>query len=736
MGGDAFRGCGALTEFELPETVNLIGREAFSDCNSLTSVLIPGSIKSIQRYAFSNCKMLTEAIFGEGASIVGDAMFHSCKMLRRVMFPASMREVSRNAFEYCEELTEICVAEDNTCFFADNGALIFRNSKELYLAPRGIKGHYEIPREVRSIGEEAFGGEHLGAGCSGMTDVTIPETVTQISARAFQCCDGLTNVTIPGSVTSVSEWAFSLCRNMSSVTLQEGVKEIGKNAFYRCDKLKKITIPASLAHIHSQAFSDCPQVESFDISPDNKALQQKNGVVFSSDGSRLLFCPGKLSGTYQIPDGVKEISVSAFENCRELKELVMPRGIGTLRDRMFYGCARLNKVTIYNDYPGDNIGRLFGYYTENSRDYQRPSCMVTIRDAQNDQVCFEVLLADVLRHDAWGKNGTFDFKILDEIFDRYKDIDNRIITAYLRLKYPIDLDGMIKDKYQSLIKRNGHKLFPDLIAEDNVEMIKDFLDMGAISKTKIGSMIETASENGKPEITALLMDYNRKTFGEKKPSLRLTDKPIEEWTVKKEAPGLVWRYNGKEKEVILPVEVNGVRITGIADTVLKKPENYLAIEKITIPEGYRTIGKDAFSGCRNLKEVVFSSTLETMGENCFFGCVSLKRIELPDALTNWGPCSFANCSALEEVRLPARVQRIPAQTFMQCEKLKEIRFPKGLRSIGNEAFRYCISLKEIDLGENFTTLGDKAFYMTKLETVIFRGEKCSASSGICFDYCI
>ena len=740
IGNSAFYVCGALTELAIPETVERLGSEAFSSCNSLTSVRIPGSVKSIGKYAFSHCEALTEAEFSEGGSVVGNAMFSSCKKLRRVVIPASMREVCRNAFEYCKELTEICVAENNEQFFTANGALILRNNNELYLAPRGIKGLYEIPREASSIGEDAFGGEqHLGGGCSGMTDVRIPETVTHITSRAFQCCDGLTNVTIPGSVECIEDGAFSFCVNLLSVTLQEGIRKIGKHAFFRCDKLKTVTIPASLEHIHGEAFLSCTEIESFDVSPNHKSLQQKNGVVFSSDGSRLLLCPGKLSGTYRIPNGVKEISINAFESCRELRELLLPPGINALSDQLFYKCERLNKATVYNDYPGDNIGRLFGYYIENHRYriYPRSSFLITIRDVQSDTVCYEVLLGEsgynLLEH-TWGKNASFDFKELDSLFDSYKEMSNRLQTAYLRLKYPVDLEDASKDKYQKFIKRNGIKLLPELIAESRADVINDFLELGAVSKAKIDPLIEQATTMKNPEIATLLMDYKMKHYGESKPSFDLSDRANKLWESKKERPELVWRYNGTDTELTLPTELNGKTIIGVDDTVLKKPDNYQNIEKLVIPEGYRSIGKDAFSGCRNLKEVIFPSTLETLGENCFFGCVSLKHIELPNALTNWGPGSFANCSALEEVRLPSRVQRIPAQAFFQCVKLKTIAFPETLCAIGSEAFRYCPALKEIDLKENVSFLGARCFYMTELETVIIRGKECYAGDSPCFEY--
>ena len=71
-----------------------------------------------------------------------------------------------------------------------------------------------IPNSVTSIGKMAF------AGCSGLTSVTIGNSVTSIGSGAFRDCYGLTSVTIPNSVTSISEEAFRDCKSLKSVYCQ------------------------------------------------------------------------------------------------------------------------------------------------------------------------------------------------------------------------------------------------------------------------------------------------------------------------------------------------------------------------------------------------------------------------------------------------------------------------------------------------------------------------------------
>ena len=81
--------------------------------------------------------------------------------------------------------------------------------------------------------------------------------VTKIGEEAFRYCTGLTSITIPDSVTSIGDWAFSYCTGLTSITIPDSVTSIGDYTFWGCDSLTSITIPDSVKFINGNAFDYC-----------------------------------------------------------------------------------------------------------------------------------------------------------------------------------------------------------------------------------------------------------------------------------------------------------------------------------------------------------------------------------------------------------------------------------------------------------------------------------------------
>ena len=184
-----------------------------------------------------------------------------------------------------------------------------------------------IPSSVTSIGEFAF------KGCSGLTSLTIPSGVTSIGYSAFEGCSSLTSLTIPSSVTSIGYSAF-VRSGLTSLTIPSGVTSIGESTFYGCSGLINLTIPSSVTSIGNQAFSGCSGLTSLTI---------PSGVT-SIGRSAFSGCSGLTSLT--IPSSVTSIGESAFWDCSSLTSLTIPSGVTSIGEAAFSGCSGLTSLTI------------------------------------------------------------------------------------------------------------------------------------------------------------------------------------------------------------------------------------------------------------------------------------------------------------------------------------------------------------------------------------------------------
>ena len=105
-------------------------------------------------------------------------------------------------------------------------------------------------------------GDYVFNGCSGLTSLTLPSSVTKIGCYALSNCIGLTSLTLPSSVTEIGEGAFLNCRGLTNFTIPSGVTSIGHGAFFCCYGLISLTIPSCVTAIGSRAFNDCSGLTS------------------------------------------------------------------------------------------------------------------------------------------------------------------------------------------------------------------------------------------------------------------------------------------------------------------------------------------------------------------------------------------------------------------------------------------------------------------------------------------
>ncbi|MDE7348851.1 MAG: leucine-rich repeat protein [Clostridia bacterium] len=311
--GYAFEDCSSLTSIKLPSGLKTIGYWAFSYCSGLTEIVIPDGVTSIGAYAFKDCVNLTSVNIPRGVEILHRNLFSGCGSLISVELHSGITSVENDAFLHCDSLERVYINDleswcniefaslsSNPLYYAQNlyldGSLltdlvipdgvtqlkdyVFYNCRSL----TSIKLH----NGIAGVGDSAFYGcsnlagvyiSDLESWCSLefdysysnplnyagnlyldgslLTDLVIPDSVTQLNDYAFYNCRSLTSVELHGGITSVGKSAFKYCRSLTELTIPDGVTIIDDYAFYGCSGLIRVEIPLSVTQIGQEAFSGC-----------------------------------------------------------------------------------------------------------------------------------------------------------------------------------------------------------------------------------------------------------------------------------------------------------------------------------------------------------------------------------------------------------------------------------------------------------------------------------------------
>ena len=217
-----------------------------------------------------------------------------------------------------------------------------------------------IPDSVTSIGDSAFND------CKYLRWVTIQGGATVIGDSAFASCDSLTSVSIPGGALSIGEHAFSDCKKLTNVTISAGLTSIGAAAFSTCFSLNRITIPGTVTSIGAGAFSEygCQsladvsyggteaQWETVDVGTGNDALYAALDFARGScgaQGDNLTWALGangvlSISGSGDMADFNSQ---PPWVNLQDgIVSVFLPEGLTSIGNSAFSECWRMKSITI------------------------------------------------------------------------------------------------------------------------------------------------------------------------------------------------------------------------------------------------------------------------------------------------------------------------------------------------------------------------------------------------------
>ena len=290
-----------LETYVIKEGCKIICVRAFRDCTKLMSIEIPDSVTSIGTGAFSGCSSLESITL----PFVGDK-------------PHTATDDYQYPFGYIfgtDSYTGGTVTEQN----------VFGNS--VYCIPSSLKsviitGSSHIPRD-------AF------FGCTGLTRIEIPSSVTSIGVAAFSDCIGLTRIEIPDSVTSIGAGAFDGCSGLTRIEIPSSVTRIGDSAFDGTAWYNNQ--PDGLVYVGKVAYKYKGTM------PDNTNIVLADGTLEIA-GNAFSGCTGLTS--IEIPSGVTSIGDYAFEGCTGVTSIEIPGSVTSIGGEAFSGCTSLTSIVM------------------------------------------------------------------------------------------------------------------------------------------------------------------------------------------------------------------------------------------------------------------------------------------------------------------------------------------------------------------------------------------------------
>ena len=511
------------------------------------------------------------------------------------------------------------------------GVKYSKDWKRLLKAPLGLEGEYSIRKGVKVIGNSAF---WL---CSSLTNINIPNSVTNIGNEAFSGCKSLTKITIPSSVVNMNGNPFlgwdgdlynesegfiyeqQVLFNKDKTTLiayrskdtnysiSNGVTHIGDYAFYYDESLTSINIPNSVTNIGNCAFSNCESLTSINI---------PNGVTnigsFAFDGCNSLT-------NINIPNNVTNIEDGAFLGCESLTSINIPNSVTNIGDLAFSGCSSLTNINIPNSVT--NIGDKAFYNSESLTKINIPNSVINIGNSA---------------------------------FSGCSSLTKIIIPSSV-----VNMDGNPFLGWDGDL-HNESKAF---VYERQVLFNKDKTTLIAYRSKKTSYIIPNSVTNienyafsGCKSLTSIEIPNSVSNIGN-------------------------YAFSGCKSLTSIEIPNSVSNIGNYAFSGCK------SLTSINIPNSVTNIEDSAFSGCDSLTNINIPNSVTNVEDSAFSWCKSLTNINIPDSVTNIGDYAFSDCSSLTSINIPDSVTNIGKSAFGRCDNLPAKIKSDIIQRFGEEVFK-------------------------------------------------
>lgn len=336
-----------------------------------------------------------------------------------------------------------------------------------------------------------------------------------------------------------------------------------------------------------------------------------------------------------VPEGVKTIASSAFQNRSRFKNITLPETLEVIESEAFRSCSNLTKIDI-------------------------PENTVKIGNSAFRD-CIHLKALNVT-------NGLI--KIGDRAFENCSELENIKLPPELTEIYASVFNGCKKLKkidLPEMLTVIGENAFGDCIELEEVVLpettikIDDLVFGGClnlkqivlpeglkkIGKAAFKNCISLTTVNIPSSVTYLSTDLFRGCKGMKSMVVHPKNRYYKSEPNKRDGSDHVLFNKNKSEIIAYPASSREVQydipdsVTIISDWTFSECSK---LNRISIPDSVYEIGEGAFSNCKLLDELVIPDSVEKIDDCAFRGCESLERIVIPSSVSELGWGLFDECS--------------------------------------------------------------------------------------------